>query len=192
MHMIVEHSFNQWTQGQSAVEARIHIYEAIREIPYAVIPELNDFETYPDILRIGKGSCTPKHLLLGDMCQRLGNTVLYAVYPFRWDEAGIDFPPGLRRLARNLPTSHHLACRIEIDGRLVLVDATLDSGLRRLGLPVNEDWDGRSDTLLPMGTCGDEQVYHPSEASSLRARTDQASLAFYSDLNRWLDEVRGH
>ena len=42
---------------------------------------------------------------------------------------------------------------MEIGGEFVLVDATLASMLERLGLPVNEKWDGISKTLLPVNPC---------------------------------------
>ena len=187
---IVEEQFKQWVRGKSEVEARVIIFERIRDIPYAVIPELNDSERYPDILRVRKGSCLPKHLLLCNMYQRLGLTVLYAVYPFRWDELEIDYPPKLRRLAKAMPPSRHLACKVDIDGRLVLVDATLDPPLERLGLPVNKKWDGKSDTLLPIKSGDGEEIYHPSEAYGLRSQPDEKALIFYNELNLLLDKIR--
>jgi len=189
MTKLIEHTFHQWAQGKSTVEARVSIYERIRDIPYAVIPELIDSERYIEILRLKKGSCTPKHFLLCALYQKLGMPVLYAVYPFRWDELEVDYPPRLRTLAKAMPISYHLTCRVDIDGKLVLVDATLDLALKRLGLPVNEKWDGKSNTLLPMKPCGEEQLYHPSEAY-LRAQPDEKSLAFYQELNLWLEELR--
>ena len=188
---LIEQRFREWTQGKNSTDARVSIYQSIRDIPYAVIHELVDAERYVEILKLWKGSCTPKHFLLCNMYQRLGMLVLYVVYPFRWDEVEIDYPPRLRRLAEELPTSYHLACRVDIDGELVLVDATLDPTLTRLGLPVNEEWDGMSNTLLPISPCGKEQLYHPSEAYLIQARRDEKSLAFYNELNLWLEEVRG-
>jgi hypothetical protein len=187
---IVEEQFNRWVHGKTNVEARVTIFQRIRDIPYAVIPELNDTERYPDILRVGKGSCMPKHLLLCNMYQRLGLTVLYAVYRFRWDELEIDYPPKLRRLAKAMPPSHHLACKVDIEGRLVLVDATLDPPLERLGLPVNKEWDGRSDTLLPIKYYDEEEIYHPSEAYGVRFQPDEKALIFYNEMNLLLDKVR--
>jgi hypothetical protein len=190
MSRLIEDRFNQWAQGKNAVEAKVSIYERIRDIPYAVIPELIDSKRYVEIFRVKKGSCTPKHFLLCAMYQRLGMAVLYAVYPFRWNELEVDYPPRLRTLAKAVPTSYHLTCRVDIGGRLVLVDATLDPALKRLGLPVNERWDGKSHTLLPMRPCGEEQLYHPSEAYSLQAQPNEKSLAFYKELNLWLEELR--
>ncbi len=187
---LVEQRFKEWTRAKSASEARISIYHRIRDIPYAVVPELNGAEVYAKILTLGKGSCTPKHFLLCHMYQRLGMLVLYAVYPFRWDEIEIDYPPKLRRLAQDLPMSYHLACRVEINGRLVLVDATLDPTLKKLGLPVNMEWDGVNNTWLPINPCDEEQLYYPSEAYLMRAQYDENSLAFYNELNTWLEEIR--
>jgi hypothetical protein len=187
---LFEQKFREWTAGKDAVQARINIYRQIRDIPYGVIPELNHPEKYIEILNLRMGSCTPKHFLLANMFQRLGLLVLYAVYPFRWYEDAIEYPPGLKQLARELPISHHLACRVEIKGRLVLVDATLDPPLKKFGLPVNEDWDGFSDTILPMTPCGEEELYHPFEALLMQPQYDEAALAFYRKLNAYFQSVR--
>jgi len=190
---MLDEKFRQWTQGKNAAQARVSIYQRIRDIPYAVIPQLVDAERYVDILRLGKGSCTPKHFLLCNMYQRLGLLVLYVVCPFRWDEwdeTEFNYPLQLKKLAEELPISYHLACKVEIDGKLVLVDVTLDSALKNAGLPVNQDWDGVSDTLLPMNPCGEEQFYHPSEAYLMQAQYDEKSLAFYSELNSFFEEAR--
>jgi hypothetical protein len=187
---IAEEKFRHWTAGKAGVESRIPIFERIRDIPYAVISEQIDSMKYVNILRTNRGSCTPKHFLLSDMFRRLGLTVLYAVYPFRWDEVELDYPPELRKLAKELPLSHHLACRVDINERLVLVDATLDPALAKLGLPVNVTWDGVSDTQLPLVPSGAEELYCHSEAGFIVPDLDDTSLKFYRGLNRWLDEVR--
>ena len=190
MAEVIEEKFREWTAGKDSVEARVSIFKKIRDIPYAAIPEIADSERYIEMLSLGKGSCTPKHLLLCDMYHRLGIQVLYVVYPFRWDEVEIEYPRRLLSLARELPTSNHLACMVDINGKLVLVDATIDPALKKLGLPVNEDWDGTSDTLLAIEPCGERQIYHPFEASLMTAQRDERMLAFYSELNHWLEVVR--
>ncbi|MBI3930649.1 MAG: hypothetical protein HY325_01350 [Chloroflexi bacterium] len=186
---VIDKKFRDWTKGKSPQEARIDIYQRIRDIPYAVIPELTGPQNYADILKVNQGSCTPKHFLLGDMYQKLGILILYAVYTFRWDELEVDYPPRLKNLAKGLPVSHHLACKADIEGKLVLLDATLDLALGTLGLPVNRDWDGLSDTLLPIEPL-DEEIYHPSEAKLMSPLFDEKSLAFYQELNLWLEKVR--
>jgi hypothetical protein len=188
---IIDHKLLEWTHGMSARGTRITIFYKIRDIPYAVMPELNHPERFVDILKLNRGSCTPKHLLLCHMFQKIGLEVLYAVYPFRWDDFEALYPPELLELAKAMPTSYHLVCKVNIEGKLVLVDATIDPALKKLGLPVNEKWDGFEDTLLAMNPCGEEQLYHPSEAYFMQPpNTDETSLAFYDRLNLWLEKVR--
>ncbi|MBN1191502.1 MAG: hypothetical protein JXA46_17230 [Dehalococcoidales bacterium] len=183
--------FAQWTAGKDRKQAAITIYKNVRDLRYAVIPELNDGRRYLEILRCGRGSCTPKHLLLGRMFEQLGYPVLYSVFPFRWNQEDIPYPPAIRKLAKKLAPAFHLACRVDIDGRLVLVDATLDPVLARLGMPVNQSWDGVSETVLPIDPIGQEEIYHPSEAILMRPDDpDDRALEFYRELNLWLDEVR--
>jgi len=186
----VDEKFREWTQGRRAVVARVDVFEKIRDIPYAVIPAINSATHYARILTVGKGSCTPKHFLLRDMYERLGLSVLYVVYPFRWSDLEVDYPAHLRKLAEAMPVSYHLACRVEIGGKLVLVDATVDSPLKRLGLPVNGNWNGFSGMLLPVTPVGEEQLFHPAEVRDYEARYDEVSLEFFSRMNAWLDRVR--
>jgi len=190
MFPIVEQKFREWTRNKDPLAVRTNIFNRIRDIPYAVNPELISAERYYEILRLGKGSCTPKHFLMAAMYQQLGMTVLFAVYPFRWDEMEVDYPPSLKRRARMLPLSHHLACRVDIEGNLVLVDATVDLPLEILGLTVNKHWNGKSDTMLPFEPLGDEELYHPLEAKNIEVSLDEEHLAFYDELNLWLEEVR--
>jgi hypothetical protein len=187
----IDEKFREWTRSRRAVAARIAVFERIRDIPYAVIPGINSAQHYSRILTVGKGSCTPKHFLLRDMYEKLGLPVLYVVYPFRWSDLDVDYSAHLRRLAEAMPVSYHLACKVEIRGNLVLVDATVDSPLKRLGLPVNENWDGFSNMLLPVTPVGEEQLYHPAEVHDYEARYDDVSLEFFSRMNAWLDRVRG-
>jgi len=188
---IIDHKLREWVQDKSARDARIAIYYRIRDIRYAIVPDLTNPEQYVHMLRVDSGSCTPKHFLLCNMYQRIGLQVLYVIYPYRWNEFQVLYPPELRELAEAMPISYHLACKVDIDGRLALVDATLDPALQKVGLPVNEKWDGVRDTLLAVNPCGDEQLYHPSEAYLMQPRiADEKSLLFYNELNSWLEKIR--
>jgi hypothetical protein len=186
----IDDKFEEWTRGRDAVEARTNVFEKIRDIRYAVVPEINSSRHYAQILTVGRGSCTPKHFLLRDMYEKLGLAVLYVVYPFRWSDLEVDYPTWLRKLADAVPTSYHLACKVEIGGKLVLVDATVDSPLKKLGLPVNETWNGYDDMLLPVTPVGVEEVYHPAEVRDYAAQYGEASLEFFRQMNAWLDRVR--
>jgi hypothetical protein len=189
----IDKNFNEWTKGLDPLQARINIFMKIRDIPYAVVPEIMDYRGYPKILKTGKGSCSAKHFLLCEMYTRLGLSVLYVVYPHRWDEiAGIigEYSERLKNMASALPVSRHIACKVEINDRLVLVDATFDLPLQKAGFRVNADWDGVSDTILPVTPSGDEEWYYPSEARLMKTRLDKQFRAFYPEFNTFLEQIR--
>jgi hypothetical protein len=117
--------------------------------------------------------------------------VLYVVYQYKWEEFENLYSPELSKLAREITQANHLACKVEIEGKLVLVDATLDPALSLLGLPVNKQWNGLDDTLLPVEPCGEEEIYHPSEAELMKPQqVDSAEKPFYEGLNLWLESLR--
>lgn len=140
-------AFEEWTRGKDPLQARIAIFEHVRDIPYSIMVPMTDPKTAPEqILARGRGYCGPKHYLLAALYRRLGLDVVYATFPFLWDDPGIRYPPELRSLAAGMPVAYHLACRVLISGRWVLVDATWDLPLALGGFPVNASWDGFSDT----------------------------------------------
>ncbi len=79
---IISEKLSRWTKGQNPLEARISVFRKIRDIPYAIIPEVIHPQKYLDILKINKGSCSPKHFLLADLLERLGLTIFYSVWQF--------------------------------------------------------------------------------------------------------------
>ncbi|MDA8124585.1 MAG: hypothetical protein M0009_05285 [Deltaproteobacteria bacterium] len=191
MNDLIGQHLEKWTENKSGQEALIAVFTHVRDIPYSVRPELNHPAHYQRILEFNAGSCTPKHLLLAEMFRRLGRDVLLAVYPYRWAEFEDLYPPPLWKLAQTMPPGSHLACKVFINGRDVLVDATIDPPLGRIGLPVNASWDGQSDTLLPVLATGEEVIYHPSEALLMPPpQLDDGVLAFYRGLNDYFDKIR--
>jgi hypothetical protein len=191
---LIAQAFREWTGGKDPVEARISVFEGIRDIPYAVTLETQDSQKGPEeMLRLHGGSCQPKHYLLGDMFQRMGITIFYVVYQFKWDELGLDYPPYLRELSRRMPVSHHLACRARIDDKLVLVDATCDLPLEKIGVPVNKHWDGFGSLVLPLHPLGDEEIFHALERMPLALPSfSEIETEFFINLNDWLEEVRAN
>ncbi len=146
--MLVDEKFSEWTAGLDRKGALISVFEHIRDIPYSLGIPMKDPDTAPEqILMFGKGNCGPKHYLLAEMYRRLGYEVAFATFPFLWNDPDLLYPPGLRQLSTGLPVAHHLACRVRINNRWILVDATWDTPLERGGFPVNTHWDGMNDTL---------------------------------------------
>jgi transglutaminase-like putative cysteine protease len=196
---LLSEKFTEWTKSLSARSARISIYQHIRDIPYAIVPELRDPKDGPQgMIRMNKGSCVPKHFLMASMLGELGLEVKYVSYLFNWNDPAIKFPHELKKVVKNMPITAHLATKVNIDGAWRLVDATYDLPLKKAGFPVNELWDGISDTknaVIPI-----EEVVHESlqERLSFAGKrvgeyTDKERSAyaeFTKKLNYWLEEIR--
>ena len=189
MSDIISEKLSRWTTGQNPLEARISVFRKIRDIPYAIIPEVIHPQKYLDILKINKGSCSPKHFLLADLLERLGLTIFYSVWQFLWKDIPIEWPLELKKLVEEMPVNTHLALRVKIEDEFVLVDATLDPKLKILGLPIN-DWDGKGNTLLPIQPLGEESWHSREEREAMVPDFEEKSLSFYQKLNYWMEKVR--
>jgi hypothetical protein len=143
----VNEKFQEWTNGFDPRQSRISVFEHIRDIPYSLSVRMTDPDIAPEkILTLEKGYCGPKHYLLAAMYRKLDLDVVYVTIPFLWNDPDLQYSPELRRLAAGMPVASHLACRVRIGARWVLVDATWDRPLVKAGFPINENWDGFADT----------------------------------------------
>jgi hypothetical protein len=146
MTSLVNTTFAEWTDSLDTRESMISIFTHIRDIPYFLMAPVPDHITSAEQLLItGKGSCGPKHYLLAEMFRKLNLCVVYATIAFSWDDLDLHYPPQLREMAARLPIAHHLACRVQVGCRWILVDATWDRPLSKAGFPVNDHWDGYSE-----------------------------------------------
>jgi hypothetical protein len=202
---LVKAYMKEWTEDLSIPDAVQSIFYHVRDIPYTAIPGLSDPMAGPELLlSIGRGSCTPKHNLLGRMLAMLGIRVRYASYRFSWNDKQISYPAQLREQAEILPVVYHLAIRAFLNNRWTLLDATWDPPLQKVGFPANIYWDGVSDCLIAVNPLpypdGSMEILHDSvderdEFYQNQARDYQiedvlALNLFYQDLNSWLDSVR--
>jgi len=146
MTSLVNDAFAEWTEGLDTRQSMISVFSHIRDIPYSLRISPSNPETSPELLlAAGKGSCGPKHYLLAEMFRKLNLHVVYATIPFLWNDPDLHYPPELRKLAKRLPVAYHLACRVQVGCRWILIDATWDRPLAKAGFPVNDHWDGYSE-----------------------------------------------
>jgi len=143
---LIREALAEWTEGFDTRQSMISVFTHIRDIPYSVsIPMPNPITSAEHVLRVGKGSCGPKHYLLAEMFRLLNVNVVYATIPFSWNDPDLHYPSDLRTLAARLPLAYHLACRVQTGCRWILVDATWDPPLERGGFRINGPWDGYSE-----------------------------------------------
>lgn len=186
-------------KGQDPQAARIAVFNQIRDIPYYLVPQIADpYEWAQSVLKENKGSCSPKHYLLGLLFSKLGIPIKYATYPFQWDKQAIKYPPGIMDLARGSPVGYHGACKAYLNDKWVLVDATWDIGLKKSGFPVNDRWDGISQTLNAVTPI--EEIVHDDLQDRLNYVAQKKKLwtpeqkstyaEFIEKFNLWLEELR--
>jgi len=132
------------------------------------------------------------------MLEMLQIPVKYVSYPFSWNVKRAAYPEELRRLAEVVPVEYHLACKVRIESRWVLVDVTWDPPLSHVGFPVNDDWDGSGDTRLavePLGEIVHENVqermsFVQGRKESWTVEDHVRTTRFIEELNEWLRKVR--
>jgi len=73
-------------------------------------------------------------------------SVVYATIAFSWNDPDLQYPPDIRKQAVQHPITYPLSCRVQIGCRWILVDTTWDRPLGKAGFPVNDPWDGYSET----------------------------------------------
>ena len=190
-------------EGLSAIDRRMAIFNRVRDIPYAVIPELRNPYAGPlNILRMNKGSCSPKHFLLGELYENMGIRTRYFSYLVYWKDLidmGIELPFELLTMAKNYKIlDYHLCIKIQIDRKWILVDATWDLPLKKVGFPVNENWDGLSNTTLAVDSIEEtmNEDYEGRYRCILEKEKEYTNEyierrdEFYRALNKWLMIVR--
>lgn len=197
---LIERTLIEWTEGRSDREAIASVFAGIRDIPYYVDPGHFSVEKGPmRMLEDGRGSCFPKHCLLARMCAKLGLKAVNTLYGFYWNDQKVDHPDAIMPQENGLPVTYHLACRVFLDGKWVLLDATWDIALGNAGFPVNRTWDGKSDTMLAVIPLNEE---HSSKNIDEIYAVLKKKFLSYSDIekrvlgeftgafNRWLEKVR--
>ena len=197
--IILDKKLSEWTKGLEPKEARISIFNHIRDIPYAIVPEFRDPEVGTSgILDLNKGSCQPKHFLLAVFFDKLNIPVKYVSYPFKWQAQPLSFPDNFKEVLEGLPISYHLACKAYIEYKWVSVDATYDPALKTAGFPITEEWNGLDDTknaVMPIEeiiheSLKDRLIYESAQRSRYSEKEKSLSADFFERLNLWLENIR--
>ncbi len=141
-----EKIINKWANDLALNEKIIKLFEKVRDIPYGDIGSRNPKDVYEN----NKGTCSGKHELLKELYEELGIKVKGFIAIHKFNDLKIDFPPGIKEiLDRTEIIDPHNFLKILVDGKWIIVDATWDKPLKKLGFVVNENWDGKSE----MKTC---------------------------------------
>lgn len=117
----------------------LFVYRRIRDFPFEMGSSRGDYsKDLRYIMENKRGSCSPKHYLLGYLCEKMGLSVVYVTYPFYWIDQPLCYPECIRHMIKDFSTVYHLAIKVYLERKYFLLDATWDSSLAKAGFPVNE------------------------------------------------------
>ena len=158
----------------------VELYNKVQGIPYYCLKERD-----PDLLlKKNKGSCSEKHLFLGEEFKKLGVPVKYLLVKFDWNDLLI--PEEIINKKEGSSVGWHLALKIKPKRKWIYVDATWDPQLGKAGFPMTKNWRGLSDTKFAVP---------PKEIIELKRRPPKQvkrleNRKFFEALNKWLESQR--
>ncbi len=189
---IIHETFQAWTRDCNPLQARIQVFEHVRDIPYCYPASREPAE----VLRLRRSSCSGKHYLLGAMFRLLGLRVRHMICTHRFNESPLVFPPPMQELLRkNEIVDLHDYVQIAVDDTWVDIDATWELGLRDFGFPVNDEWDGKSAMILSVVPEDfavaerDPERLKEELLSRLTPRQRSLRRQFLEALSRWVQEL---
>jgi len=189
---LIRETLTRWTKGCDPRQARIRVFERVRDMPYAYPESCEPAE----VLRLGRGSSSGKHYLLGEMFRLLGLRVRHMICTHRFNESLLVFPEGMQGLLRkNEIVDLHDYLQISVDDQWIDIDAAWERGLREFGFPVNEEWDGNSAMLLSVVPEDLAVAEHNPERlkeellSKLTPRQRALRKQFLEALSGWVQEL---
>jgi len=188
----------KWTIALKEVEARKKVFTNIRDIEYTILSgQFSLKERVDQVLIDRKGFCLSKHYLLGELFKEMGYKVHYCTYAFNWAESGLALPARILDIARKLPVTYHVACKVLLEDDWILVDATWDKFLETIGFSVNY-WDGEKNTSLAVKSIEEfendnmaiHQIFYQKKIKEYSFKENLILARFTKIFNEWLNSVR--
>jgi hypothetical protein len=183
----------EWTDNLPRDQKIIRLFEKVRDIPYGDIGSRDA----GDIFRQNKGTCSGKHELLKELYREIGVQVKDFLVLHRFRDMPVNYPTEIREILNrsDIPDPHNFI-KIRAGGKWVIVEATWDKALKKLGFIVNENWDGKSDMKIAVAPGG--KIPESTDSMSLKKEligrlSDQAQKdrkLFLQKLTAWLDDLR--
>ncbi len=183
----------KWTNKQPLNQKIITLFERVRDIPYGDIGSRNPTDVYKQ----NKGTCSGKHELLKELYQQLGIQVKSYLVMHHFKKMPVKFPNHIQNILnkRNILDPHNFL-KILVSKKWITVDVTWNKPLKKLGFPVNENWDGKTDMQIAVMPKG--KIFETNDPISLKKQlisqlSDQVQKdrkLFLSELTEWLDLLR--
>ncbi|MDG5469354.1 transglutaminase domain-containing protein [Deltaproteobacteria bacterium IMCC39524] len=180
------------TEGLEEKEARIALFKFVMEQPYKIRSWHS--RSGVELFDTGNGDCRHKREALYYLFKSAGLEVRKVTVLYNY--ADLPIPPEILNLISET-RDFHSGMEIKINGEYVYVDPTWDSGLAKVGFPVNSDWDGESPTRAITG--GETVTIPHSDYNNISELYNKYGVRwprrseqnkFVRALNSWLDDIR--
>jgi hypothetical protein len=182
----------EWTDNLPQDKKIIKLFEKVRDIPYGDIGSRNSYDVYNN----NKGTCSGKHELLKELYQELGLKTKDFIAMHKFNDLPVKFPIKIKKILNKAEIiDPHNFFKIYIDNKWVTIDVTWDSPLKKLGFPINENWDGKSDMKVSVIPIKIYEVTDSIEAKKQEIAKLPESLQlirkdFLKNMTEWLDTIR--
>ncbi|MTI16225.1 hypothetical protein E1162_03110 [Rhodobacteraceae bacterium RKSG542] len=179
-------------EGLTPTERRIAAFEFVRSYPFRLQGDGGVSDN--SLFNLGAGDGRHKAAALKAILEVWGEEVYSITVPFDW----ADLPVPVPVLSKLTDTrSFHNALVVKTGERWIIVDATWDPALEKLGFPVVSDWNGHTSTLsiTPKAT----QIEHARSFKTMDelytryavAKPNEEQVhAFISAFNGWIERAR--
>lgn len=178
---------------------------ALRDVPYGIYQATDHPKTLDDnlnnFLTQGTGTCTPKHLLLGLMCEKIGMQVEYQSHYFYWQNLPLEYPAELRTALCEMPAQLHTSLIVSLlandSGEKYGIDCTWDHQLKTVGFPVNRLDDLPNNCNLGVIPHSIPIIHRTARDKWLFLQRTKSMMPpnpflsfFYKGLNEWMTAIR--
>lgn len=178
---------------------------ALRDIPYGIYQSTDHPRTLDNhlnnFLAQGIGTCTPKHLLLGLICEKLNIQVEYLSYYFFWQNLKVEYPEKLHAVLCEMPAQLHTSLAVSLltndNGGKYGIDCTWDHQLKTVGFPVNRLDNSPNNCNLGIIPHSIPIIHRTAEDKWLFLQRTKSMMPpnpytslFYKGLNEWMIAIR--
>ena len=199
-----ERILKEWGIQELPLEEKIiKIFEKVRDIPFGSMGSRDP----KDVYERNKGTCSGKNFLLRDLYKAIGVKTRDMICLQRWKDLtwfptetykNVDLPEELLKMLDEYDiVDFHNYEEIYINNRWIVVDATIDKPLKKIGFYTTENWDGRSSMHLcfpgsdKRWNCGNRGAEEKKRLTSLLPHDiAEAREEFLKKMTRWIDELR--
>jgi len=193
MHLEYQNIIKKWTKNQPLDVKIITLFEIIRDIPYGSIGSRNPLDVYHQNM----GTCSGKHALLKALYVELGLEVKDFIVMHSFNNLPVKYPENIQKiLSKNTILDPHNFIKIKINDEWLTIDVTWDKGLKKLGFPLNESWNGKSNLDILVAYEGeiietDNPIDLKMELLKKLPTQDQKNREkFINKLTEWLSQER--